>query len=125
MGPGKAVGFGLMVKKPVFILAGGPSSNLMGFLQITLPGLRALSGHPDPGLPRITARLASGIGEGEPDWTDFFFGTLEWNDGLPDFYPMSKRNSLSSLAEATAVACIPEGQDSLPSGSIISVQWLK
>ncbi|MEI7433550.1 MAG: molybdopterin molybdotransferase MoeA [Methanomicrobiales archaeon] len=125
MGPGKAVGFGLMVKKPVFILAGGPSSNLMGFLQITLPGLRALSGHPDPGLPRITARLASGIGEGEPDWTDFFFGNLEWNDGLPDFYPMSKRNSLSSLAEATAVACIPEGQDSLPMGSIISVQWLK
>jgi molybdopterin molybdotransferase len=125
MGPGKAVGFGMLVKKPVFVLAGGPPSNLMGFLQIALPGLLALSGHPDPGLPRITARLASEICEGESDWTDFFFGTLEWNDGLPDFYPMTKRNRLYSLAEATAVASIPEGQDSLPKGSIISVQWLR
>ena len=125
IGPGKAVGFGMLVNKPVFVLAGGPPSNLMGFLQIALPGLLALSGHPDPGLPRITARLASEICGGESDWTDFFFGTLEWNGELPDFYPMTKRNRLYSLAEATAVASIPEGQDSLPRGSIISVQWLK
>jgi molybdopterin molybdotransferase len=125
MGPGKAVGFGILANKPVFVLAGGPPSNLMGFLQIALPGLLALSGHANPGLPRITARLASEISDGKSDWTDFFFGTLEWNDGLPDFYPMIKRNRLYSLAEATAVASIPEGQDSLPMGSIISVQWLE
>ena len=125
IGPGKAVGFGMLVNKPVFVLAGGPPSNLMGFLQIALPGLLALSGHANPGLPRITARLASEISGGESDWTDFFFGTLEWNDGLPNFYPMIKRSRLHSLAEATAIASIPEGQDSLPMGSIISVQWLK
>ena len=45
IGPGKAVGFGMLNKKPVFILPGGPPSNLMGFLQIALPGLLALSGH--------------------------------------------------------------------------------
>jgi molybdopterin molybdotransferase len=125
IGPGKAVGFGMLDKKPVFVLAGGPPSNLTGFLQIALPGLLALSGNPDPGLPRITARLASEICEGESNWTDFFFGTLKWNGELPDFYPMTKRNRLYSLAEATAVASIPEGQDSLPKGSIISVQWLR
>ena len=125
MGPGKAVGFGMLANKPVFVLAGGPPSNLMGFLQIALPGLLALSGHVNPGLPRITARLASEISGGEFNWTDFFFGTLEWNDGLPNFYPMIKRSRLYSLAEATAVASIPEGQDSVPVGSTISVQWLQ
>ncbi len=125
IGPGKAVGFGTLVKKPVFVLAGGPPSNLMGFLQIALPGLLALSGHVNPGLPRITARLASEISGGKSDWTDFFFGTLEWNEGLPDFYPLIKRSRLYSLAKATAVASVPEGQDSLPAGSIISVQWLR
>jgi len=125
MGPGKAVGFGMLDKKPVFILAGGPPSNLMGFLQIALPGLLALSGYATPGLPVINARLASELGEGESDWTDFFFGTLELNDGLPDFYPMKKRSRLNSIAEATAVASIPEGQDCLPAGSVIYVQLLK
>jgi molybdopterin molybdotransferase len=63
LGPGKAVGFGMLGKKPVFVLAGGPPSNLMGFLQIALPGLLALSGHKNPGLPKIKARLASEIKE--------------------------------------------------------------
>jgi len=38
IGPGKAVEFGMLDGKPVFVLPGGPSSNLMGFLQIALPG---------------------------------------------------------------------------------------
>jgi len=125
MGPGKAVGFGTLNKKPVFVLPGGPPSNLMGFLQIALPGLLALSGHTNPGLPVINARLVSEIRDSDPDWTDFFFGTLEPGDGLPAFYPMKKRSRLSSIAEATAVASIPEGQDYLPEGSVIYVQSLK
>ncbi|SEM74194.1 molybdopterin molybdotransferase [Syntrophus gentianae] len=124
MGPGKAVGFGMLNKKPVFLLAGGPPSNLMGFLQIALPGILALSGHANPGLPRISATLASDITEGDPDWTDFFFGTLECKEGLPSFNPMEKRSRLNSLAEATAVASIPEGQDALPAGSVLPVQLL-
>jgi len=125
IGPGKAVGFGILDQKPVFILPGGPPSNLMGFLQIALPGLLALAGHTNPGLPRLTARLSSDLGEGKHDWTDFFFGTLEYGDELPAFYPMKKRSRLSSIVKATAVAAIPEGEDHLPEGSIISVQLLK
>ncbi len=125
MGPGKAAGLGFLGKKPVFILAGGPPSNLMGFLQIALPGILALSGHSSPGLPRITARLASELSEGDPDWTDFFFGALEMNDGFPNFFPMPKRSRLSCLADATAVASIPEGKAYLEEGSVISVQMLK
>lgn len=125
MGPGKAVGFGMLGQKPVFVLAGGPPSNLMGFLQIALPGLLALSGHANPGLPRLKARLASEIEDGEGDWTDFFFGTLEFGDGLPNFYPMKKRVRLNAIAEATAVGEIPEGKASLTEGATISVQLLK
>ena len=125
IGPGKAVGFGTLEGKPVFILPGGPSSNLMGFLQIALPGLLALSGHANPGLHRIGGRLASGLHGREPGWTDFFFGTLEYGDGLPIFHPLKKGSRLVSIAEATAIASIPEGENHLPVGSAVDVQLLK
>jgi molybdopterin molybdotransferase len=122
MGPGKAVGFGMLGQKPVFILAGGPPSNLMGFVQIALPGLQALCGHAHPGLPTITARLTQDIKDGKTDWTDMYYGTLEAGDGLPLFHPMKKRSRLSAIGQATAVACIPEGKEALPAGSVVVVQ---
>lgn len=125
IGPGKAVGFGMLNDKPVFILPGGPSSNLMGFLQIALPGLLALSGHTDLGLPRINARLASELKGRELDWTHFFFGKLQEAEGLPLFHPVGYRSRLQSMAEATAVAEIPEGIGCLPEGTVIPVQMLK
>lgn len=125
IGPGKAVGFGILNEKPVFILPGGPPSNLMGFLQIALPGLLALSGHTSPALPAMPARLAAELTDGKSTWTDFFYGTLEFNGELPLFHPMKKRVRLSSIARATAVAAIPEGHDSLPEGTVVNVQILE
>jgi len=124
IGPGKAAGFGVLNDKPVFILAGGPPSNLMGFLQVALPGLLMLAGHAKPGLPVIRARLASAINDGDSDWTDFFFGAIAREDGLPVFYPMEKRSRLSSIATAEAVASIPEGKASLAEGEMIDIQLL-
>ncbi len=125
IGPGKAVGFGMLYGKPVFILPGGPSSNLMGFLQIALPGLLALAGHANPNLPRINARLAADLEGRERDWTDFFFGRLEEMEGFPVFHPLKGSSRLRDIAEAEAIASIPEGQDNLLEGSVISVQVLK
>ena len=125
IGPGKAVGFGMTDGKPAFVLPGGPPSNLMGFLQIALPGLLVLSGYPEPGLPRVKARLASEIMGRDPGWTDFFYGTIEEGEGGPVFRPLKKRSRLGSIAEATAVASIPEGQDRIPEGSTICVQLLE
>ncbi len=125
IGPGKAVGFGMLDAKPVFILPGGPSSNLMGFLQIALPGLRALAGHAHPHLPRINARLAVDLEGRERDWTDFFFGRLEEEEGFPVFHPIKGSSRLRVIAEAEAIASIPEGQEYLKKGSVISVQVLK
>jgi molybdopterin molybdotransferase len=125
IGPGKAVGFGILDKKPIFILAGGPPSNLMGFLQIALPGLLLLSGQASPSLPVTSAVLGAEIKGREPGWTDFFFGALKPGDQLPIFYPMKQRSRLSSMAEAAAVASLPEEIDSLPKGSTVLVQLLK
>jgi len=125
IGPGKAVGFGMLYGKPVFILPGGPSSNLMGFLQIALPGLLALAGHANSHLPWINARLAADLKGRERDWTDFFFGRLEEVDGFPVFHPLKGSSRLRDIAEAEAIASIPEEQESLSKGSLISVQLLK
>jgi len=125
IGPGKAVGFGMLDGKPVFILPGGPSSNLMGFLQIALPGLLALAGHADPSLPRVTARLGADLEGRQRDWTNFFFGKLEEGEGLPVFQPLQDSSRLRAIAEAEVIACIPEGDGTLSKGSMISVQVLK
>ncbi len=125
IGPGKAVGFGILNGKPVFLLAGGPPSNLVGFLQIALPGLLALGGNNEPVLPELNAELAAELKGSDLDWTDFFFGTLEYGSGLPSFHPMKKRTPLRTLAKATALASVPEGKSFLPAGSIIKVQLIK
>lgn len=125
IGPGKAVGFGMLAGKPVFILPGGPPSNLIGFLEIALPGLLALAGHAQCGLPRTHARLAVDLEGRERDWTRFFFGSLKEEEEFPVFHPLNSSSRLRDMAEADAIASIPEGQECLKKGSVISVQLLK
>lgn len=125
IGPGKAVGFGMLGEKPVFILPGGPSSNLMGFLQIALPGLLTLAGHTNPHLPTVNARLGSDLEGRQRDWTNFFFGRLEEGEGHPVFHPLRDSSRLRAIAGADAIAGIPEGQGPLAKGSVIAVQLLK
>lgn len=123
IGPGKAVGFGLLDDKPVFILPGGPPSNLMGFLQIALPGLLKLAGHRRTGLPRTAARLASHLTGRHAHWTQFIYGVLE-NTGcdLPRFRPLKGGSRLRSMAEAHGIVAIPEGETVIPAGTVITVQ---
>jgi molybdopterin molybdotransferase len=111
--------------KPVFILPGGPSSNLMGFLQIALPGLLTLAGHADPYLPSVNARLATDLEGRQRDWTNFFFGRLEEGAQELVFHPLKDSSRLRAIAEADAIAGIPEGTGPLVKGSVIPVQILK
>ncbi len=124
IGPGKAVGFGLLGGTPVFILPGGPPSNLMGFLQIALPGLLRLAGHRRPGLPVTPARTASDLKGRDAGWTQFIFGAIEARPDLPVFHSLKGASRLRSMAEADAVAAIPEGQIHIPAGTVIPVQML-
>ena len=124
MGPGKGVGFGLLKGKPVFILPGGPPSNLMGFLQVALPGLLKLAGHRSTQLPTTNVRLFSELRGRHADWTQFRYGTLEHGDDVPIFKYIKDKSRLRSMAEAQAVVAIPEGKIALQAGSIVAAQLL-
>ncbi len=124
MGPGKAVGFGMLQDKPVFILPGGPPSNLTAFLQIALPGLLKLAGHRRPGLPEIRVRLQAPLDGSHVDWTEFVYGSLVPGDTHTGFQPLKLTRRLRSMAFAQAAVAIPEGITCLPEGSIVTAQLL-
>jgi len=124
IGPGKAVGFGMFREKPVFILPGGPPSNLTAFLQIALPGLLRLGGYASPQLPRITAVLKKDVPTGHMDWTQFMFGEIRYEKGTAYFFPHEMKSRLQSMAQATAMARIPEGVSRSQEGSMVQVQLL-
>lgn len=122
IGPGKAVGFGLLKGKPVFVLPGGPPSNLVAFLAIALPGLLKLEGGTAEALPIVHVRIGREIAVRDRDWTQFIFGTVETGEGLPVFMPLELDSRLRSLATAQAVVAVPEGMDGMERGHI-STAW--
>jgi molybdopterin molybdotransferase len=121
IGPGKAVAFGLWQGKPVFCLPGGPPSNQVAFLQLALPGLLKLAGHPRPGLAKVSARLGERV-QGQRDWTQFVQGRLEAAGAEVIFQPLKLDSRLSAMAEATGVLAIPEGIEVIPRGVRVWVQ---
>ena len=104
IGPGKAVGFGMKGSVPVFILPGGPPSNLMGFLQIALPGLHVLSGCQRVGLPVMHAIALSEMRGRARDWTQFVFGKVASDENGLWFDSLGQMARLQSMADASAVA---------------------
>jgi molybdopterin molybdotransferase len=122
IGPGKAVGFGKLNSKPVFLLPGGPPSNLIGFLQIALPGLLRLGGYNTPPLPRIMTKLQDELIGRNTNWTEFVFGHLVAGDEHTIFKPLKLASRLKSIASAECVIAIPEGVKSLPAGAIVNAQ---
>lgn len=123
LGPGKAVGFGFLSGKPVFILPGGPPSNLVAFLQLALPGLLKLSGYLGPSLPQVTAVLGESL-EGQTDWTQAIFGDLQNNCKEPIFRPTNSFSRLKNMADAKALLLIPEAVSRCRKGEVVSVQML-
>lgn len=124
IGPGKAVGFGLLNDKPVFILPGGPPSNLLAFLQIGLPGLMKLGGYRRPKLPEVNVLLESCVKVRDVDWTQFIFGRLTGENGHSHFRPLELKSRLQSMAKAEAMIAVPEGIGQIQAGANVSAQLL-
>ncbi len=124
IGPGKAVGFGLLNEKPVFILPGGPPSNLLAFLQIGLPGLMKLGGYKRPKLPEVKVLLEEAVKVRDVDWTQFIFGRFVDGDGYTHFRPLKLKSRLQSMAKAEAMIAVPEGVGEIHAGAIVSAQLL-
>jgi molybdopterin molybdotransferase len=125
MGPGKAVGFGLFRDKPVFCLPGGPPSCHMAFIQLGLPGLQKLAGNSQLGLPEAPAIMDKDIVSNDPTWTQFIHGQLVQENHRLLFHPIKYKSRLQELAQAQAIAKIPEGQGKLLAGSTAMVQVLR
>ena len=123
MGPGKAIGFGMVDQKPVFCLPGGPPSNHIAFLQLALPGLLKLAGRNNPELPRTTVELAETI-RGQIDWTQFVHGNLIPGDGIIKFAPAKLKSRLQMMATSEAIVKIPEGVECIPAGTLESAYLL-
>ena len=123
LGPGKAVGFGMLNGKPVFILPGGPPSNLVAFLKLALPGLLKLAGYVGPSLLQMAAVLGETI-EGQIDWTQAIFGDLKDEHKEPIFLPTNSFSRLKNMADAKALLLIPEGVSRYRKGEVVSVQML-
>jgi molybdopterin molybdotransferase len=124
IGPGKAVGFGLLHGKPVFVLPGGPPSNLLAFLQIALPGLLKLGGFKILRLPAMKVKLTETVVVRDVDWTQFIFGCFEDGGYHTHFKPMKLKSRLQSMARAEGVMSVPEGVGEINAGSIIDAQLL-
>lgn len=123
LGPGKGAGFGLWRGKPVFLLPGGPASNQMAFLQLALPGLHQLMGHPLPGLPVRLARLTEAV-TGQLGWTEFIEGRFEQDGPELRIAPRKGRSRLGSMAACEGYIKIPEGVETLAAGAVVPVQVL-
>ncbi|MBU0969586.1 MAG: molybdopterin molybdotransferase MoeA [Proteobacteria bacterium] len=122
MGPGKPVGFGMLDQKPVFLLPGGPPSNLTAFLKIALPGLLKLGGHANTYLPRMMVTLEKQLTGRHIDWTEFVYGKLETQGERTLFSPLKLTSRLKSMAGAQGVIAIPEGETSLRAGTMVEAQ---
>ncbi|UCE56215.1 MAG: molybdopterin molybdotransferase MoeA [Desulfobacterales bacterium] len=123
MGPGKPVGFGLLEKKPFFVLPGGPPSNEMAFLQLALPALLKMKGEQTLTFPRVQARLSETV-HGRKDWTDFVHARLEKRNDQLFVHPAKLKSRLQSMARKEALIIIPEDREELAAASLIEIQLL-
>ena len=123
MGPGKPVGFGLLEKKPVFILPGGPPSNEMAFLQLALPALMKMKGDASFSFPVVQAQLSDSVA-GHKDWTQFIHARLEKDQNQLIVKPAKLKSRLMSMARKEALIIIPEGWEEWKAGEIIEIQLL-
>ncbi len=125
LGPGKAVGFGLLGEKPVFCLPGGPPSNEMAFLQLALPGTLLLAGWQKDPFPTLEARLSSPVKGRETDWTQMMRAKLyQDRDGIFWATPYKPASRLESMASAQCLIPIREGTERLEKGARVRVQLL-
>jgi len=123
MGPGKPVGFGLLQNKPFFILPGGPSSNEMVFLQLTIPALLKMTGGQPTLFPFAAARLSQTV-KGKTKWTDFVHARIEKREDQLWVHPTRLNSALQSMARKDALIIIPEDREELAAGETIAIQLL-
>jgi molybdopterin molybdotransferase len=123
MRPGKAIGFGLLAKRPFFFLPGAPPANEMAFIQLVLPGLLAMEGCPHPPFPWVTARVGETV-RGDKNWTQFLDARFAERGEDVVVQPVRQESRLQAMAKKEALIVVPEGSKGLTRGEETSIQLL-
>ncbi len=116
IGPGKAVGMGMLWGKPVFCLPGGPASNETSFMMIVFPAVLKMAGYRHTPYFQLYGRLARSV-SGQADWTQFIQCDLSVERSQIILHPKKMKSRLAAMAKSAAVIKIPEGVDTLLEGS--------
>ncbi|MBC7120632.1 MAG: molybdopterin molybdotransferase MoeA [Candidatus Methanosuratus sp.] len=123
--PGKPLGFGLYIGKPLFMLPGYPVSALVGYESFIELTISSITGFPRRERRRVKARLSRRVPT-SPGIRHFLRVTLEGEgDGLMA-KPIALTGSglLSSVTKADGMVIIAEDKEGLEEGEEVEVELL-
>lgn len=129
LAPGKAIAFGVrehakLGQQLAFCLPGGPPSNEMAFLQLTLPALLKMAGLDPTPFASTQARLTGPVRKQriDPTWTNYFQAELSVADGHYEATPLDRGSRLRCQALAEGLIKLPAGVLELSPGDEVEVQ---
>lgn len=123
--PGKPLGFGFYMGKPLFMLPGYPVSALVGYESIIKPVIASLTGIPIREREKVKARLSRRVPT-TPGIRHFLRVTLERSGEGLTAKPIALTGSglLSSIAKADGLVIIGEDKEGLEEGEVVEVELL-
>ena len=131
MKPGKPLTFATVMvdgqRRLAFGLPGNPVSSLVTFYLLGVPAIRRLAGWPDASLRRVQVQLAQPLAL-DAYRPEYHRAILRWdtllNDGRGGFLAESTggqaSSRLASMRSANALLELPQGDDVLPAGALVS-----
>lgn len=120
MKPGKPSAFGLIEKRPVFLLPGNPVSAFVVFEIFVRPALRAMLGAKARFRPWIPLPLASGV-ERHPGRAEFLRARILWGE-MPlraEALPDQGSHQIGGLGRAEALLFVPRDAEKIPVGEVL------
>lgn len=123
LGPGKAIGMGVLDRKTIFCLPGGPPSNEAAFLLIAFPVVCKIAGHEGSPFIRTTGRIESQV-SGQITWTQVVHCLVTKRGNEYHLTPLEMKRRLVSMARTQAIVLIPEGIETIPAGSEVDFMLL-
>ncbi len=116
MGPGKALGMGILDTKPVFCLPGGPASNEAAFLHVVFPAILKIAGARTCPYLYLEGYLAEDV-TGQVDWTQFVQCEIIQTAPEIRLKPKKMKSRMAAMMKTPAVIKIPEGVDRITAGT--------
>jgi molybdopterin molybdotransferase len=128
MQPGMPQGFGVIGpdRTPFFGLPGNPVSAYVSFEVFVRPALRRMLGVEPIHRPTVRARLAAALSS-PPGKRTFARARMTVEDGTYVVTPVGGSGShlIASLAQANALAVVPEATTSLAAGDVVTTMLLE